>query len=189
MQVLVLKKFVQILSVLFVLQLVFLPGCARKKKVVYIPKEISTNAGRSGTDTRSDSKSPEAGTTVLLKEPVKKRLVQHFTAWQGTRYRRGGKSRKGMDCSGFVQLTYEQLFHKNLPRTVRGQVTMGSKVSRRSLLPGDLVFFKTGMLQKHVGIFLEKDSFMHVSQSRGLVVSSLRNRYWRGKYWQSRRLL
>lgn len=115
-------------------------------------------------------------------------LRNHYTSWKGIRYRYGGLSRKGVDCSGFTLLTFKEVFGKSLPRTVREQVKKGKKVHRESLQPGDLVFFKTGVFQKHVGIYLEDDLFMHASFSRGVMISRLDNIYWDEHYWQAKRI-
>jgi LysM repeat protein len=57
-----------------------------------------------------------------------------------TPYRFGGSSRKGIDCSSFVQQVFRQLDVK-LPRSAREQYWMGSEVSREELQRGDLLFF------------------------------------------------
>jgi probable lipoprotein NlpC len=115
-------------------------------------------------------------------------LKLHFRRWQGTRYRIGGLSRNGIDCSGFTLLTYKELFRLTLPRTAREQVKRGEKVSRKALRAGDLVFFKTGIFQRHVGIYLENQKFIHASQSKGVMISDLNNSYWQKKYWKAKRL-
>ena len=124
-----------------------------------------------------------------VRNDIKKEALRtHYRSWKGIRYRYGGISRKGVDCSGFTLLTYKEVFGKSLPRTVREQVKKGVKVKRASLQPGDLVFFKTGAFQKHVGIYLENDRFMHASRSRGVMISRLDNIYWKKRYWQAKRI-
>ncbi len=115
-------------------------------------------------------------------------LRQYFASWKGTHYRLGGLSRKGIDCSGLTLLTYKELFGRELPRTVREQVKQGRKIPKTALQAGDLVFFKTGNFQRHVGIYLEEDLFIHASRSRGVMISSLNNVYWQKRFWQAQRL-
>jgi len=115
-------------------------------------------------------------------------LYRYFGEWEGTKYRLGGMSKQGVDCSGFVYLTYYSQFGVTLPRTTRTQSRQGVAVSQGALRPGDLVFFKTGADQRHVGIFVEGRKFLHASSSRGVMLSSLDNRYWAGKYWTARRI-
>lgn len=115
-------------------------------------------------------------------------LYRQYSEWMGTKYQPGGLSRQGVDCSGFVYLTYRSKFGINLPRTTRHQSAQGVAVSRQALRPGDLVFFKTGNGKRHVGIFVEQRRFLHASSSEGVMLSSLDNSYWSDKYWTARRI-
>ena len=64
----------------------------------------------------------------------------------------------------------------------------GNQVSPRQMQPGDLVFFKTGLKKRHVGIYVKNGAFMHVSSSRGVMLSKLDNPYWSDAFWMARRL-
>ncbi|MDP1614879.1 MAG: NlpC/P60 family protein, partial [Methylococcales bacterium] len=75
---------------------------------------------------------------------LRKILYSHYNEWQGVRYEYGGLSRRGIDCSGFVHLTFKSKLGKNLPRTARMQAKIGQEVRRNDLRAGDLVFFRTG---------------------------------------------
>lgn len=97
-------------------------------------------------------------------------------------------SKRGIDCSGFVYLTYRKKFGIDLPRSTDLQSALGKKVAQNNLQAGDLVFFKTGLFQKHVGIFLENRKFVHVSTRKGVVISSLDERYWSKSYWLAKRV-
>lgn len=119
---------------------------------------------------------------------VKKQLLAQYRKWRGVRYKLGGLSRRGIDCSGFVMLVFKSQFGINLPRTTRLQVNSGRSVSQSALKAGDLVFFKTGANSRHVGIYLERGKFMHASSSKGVTISHLNNVYWRSHYWKSVRV-
>ena len=119
---------------------------------------------------------------------VKKVLYSQFNDWQGVRYQRGGLSRDGVDCSGFVFLTFKSKFGLHLPRTAWMQERTGQEVSKDDLRAGDLVFFKTGKISNHVGIYLEKNRFLHASQKKGVTISRLDNVYWKSSYWKSVRI-
>jgi cell wall-associated NlpC family hydrolase len=127
-----------------------------------------------------------AGLTV--NETIKLTLYAQLEDWQGVRYRMGGLSKSGVDCSGLVYLTFRDHFGIKLPRTTRHQSRTGKSVSRRHLQPGDLVFFKTGWFDRHVGIYIEKHRFLHVSTKKGVMLSSLENPYWRKRYWKAVRI-
>lgn len=114
-------------------------------------------------------------------------LLEQHERWRGTYYRLGGLGAGGIDCSGLTYVVYRDLFGERLPRTTEGQGRIGQAVKRRALGPGDLVFFKTGIFQKHVGIYVEDGKFLHASRRSGVRLSSLDNEYWRERYWKARR--
>ncbi|MDE8756349.1 NlpC/P60 family protein [Pectobacterium polaris] len=117
-------------------------------------------------------------------------LNDQLGQWYRTPYRYGGLDRNGVDCSGFVYLTFRDRFGMQLPRTTEAQTELGERVDRDNLLPGDLVFFKTGSGGSglHVGIYDKDDQFIHASTSQGVIRSSLDNVYWKRAYWQARRI-
>ncbi|QQX80241.1 C40 family peptidase [Shewanella sp. KX20019] len=119
---------------------------------------------------------------------VKNQLMQLHSEWKGTPYRFGGMSKRGVDCSGFVALGFNDKFGIKLPRTTDEQRSVGKSVSKSQLREGDLVFFKTGWSTRHVGIYIGNNQFLHASTSQGVMISSLNNSYWKQKYWLSRRL-
>ncbi|KFD18627.1 putative lipoprotein [Tatumella ptyseos ATCC 33301] len=127
-----------------------------------------------------------------LSDPAVVRAVlnEQLSQWRGTPYRFGGLSRRGVDCSGFVYLTFRDRFDIRLPRTTRGQSDIGTRIRKSDLMPGDLVFFKTGWGGDglHVGIYDKNNQFIHASTSRGVMRSSLNNVYWRKVFWQARRI-
>lgn len=117
-------------------------------------------------------------------------LNDQLGRWRGTPYRYGGLSRGGVDCSGFVYLTFRDKFDMQLPRSTIDQTDIGTRIDKRDLLPGDLVFFKTGSGENglHVGIYDTDNTFIHASTSQGVIRSSLDNVYWRKVFWQARRI-
>lgn len=117
-------------------------------------------------------------------------LNDQLQQWRGAPYRYGGMSRGGVDCSGFVLMTFRDKFDLQLPRETRMQAEIGTQIDKDDLLPGDLVFFKTGSGESglHVGIYDTDNQFIHASTSRGVMRSSLDNVYWRKNFWQARRI-
>jgi len=116
---------------------------------------------------------------------VEQQLLGYFSDWEGTPYRFGGNSRNGIDCSAFVRNTYKSVFNVDVPRTTLGQATLGYSVDKSELLPGDLVLFKTSRTVRHVGVVVNGNKFMHVSEKKGVKISALDNIYWRKKYWKA----
>ena len=129
------------------------------------------------------------GTAPADYPSVRRALYRQFGEWESVRYAKGGAARSGIDCSGFVQLTYLQKFGVDLPRNTGRQAGSGRRVSRKELRAGDLVFFKTGMFSRHVGMYVEQGKFLHVSKKKGVTLSSMKNSYWIKRYWHSRRIL
>ncbi len=120
--------------------------------------------------------------------PLEERLKQQYESWRGVPYRLGGLSRAGVDCSGFVHLTFKTQLGVRVPRTTEAQSKVGIPVDKRELQTGDLVFFKTSWKKGHVGIYLNNGFFLHASTSKGVMISNLDNPYWRRAYWMSRRI-
>lgn len=119
---------------------------------------------------------------------IKTALYAQYAEWQGTPYRLGGMSKRGIDCSGFVYATFLELFDTRLPRTTEAQAALGHSVSRDHIQAGDLVFFRTGRQKFHVGIYVENGRFLHASTSQGVTLSNINAPYWSVRYWKSRRL-
>ncbi len=108
----------------------------------------------------------------------------------GTRYRFGGESPAGFDCSGFVRFMYDKVFNMHLPRSSREMSAIGNKVSKNDLQPGDLVFFQTrGRRINHVGIFIGNDTFVHSSLSKGITEDKLKLNYYEKRFAGAVRLL
>jgi cell wall-associated NlpC family hydrolase len=121
-------------------------------------------------------------------ELVKKKLFAQYGQWKGTKYEVGGLSRSGIDCSGFVYVTFKSQFGVVLPSTTELQGESGKSVEKDQLRTGDLVFFKTGFFDRHVGIYLASGRFMHASTGRGVTISRLDEGYWKSAYWKARRI-
>lgn len=107
----------------------------------------------------------------------------------GTRYRFGGNSRNGLDCSAFVQQVFREL-EVSLPRSAREQFEVGTEVMHGDLQKGDLVFFRTyASYPSHVGIYLGGNRMIHASsKDRRVVISSLNSNYYRSRYLGAKRI-
>lgn len=124
--------------------------------------------------------------SVLLNTEVEQledtRLLEHVDEWYGTRYRMGGMSKSGIDCSAFVQAVYLSAFAVAVPRTAREQYRSARIISATELKEGDLVFFNTTGGVSHVGIYLRNNKFIHASSSKGVTVSDLFEPYYLRRY-------
>ena len=115
--------------------------------------------------------------------------LDQYADWKGVRYRLGGSTKKGIDCSGFVQRTFREQFGLELPRSTYEQQEMGKSVSRSNLRTGDLVLFRAGSTGRHVGIYIGNNQFVHASTSSGVIISSMNEPYWKKRYNEARRVL
>lgn len=149
---------------------------------------VESPAGRAAATAR-----PTATASVRTMSEVEQRLREATEPWKGTPYRLGGTSKSGIDCSALVRALYKDVFEVELPRTSMEQERLGTKVDRRALAPGDLVFFRTqGMgpffKSRHVGVYLGNGEFAQASGRLGVNVARLDNYYWNRKYSGAKRI-
>lgn len=152
----------------------------QKTTVCYSPGREA--AGQTGASTVASPPCREDSPSIEIED-----LHEYFSMWRGVRYRYGGLTTKGVDCSGLTLRAYNELYGITLPRTVVQQSKRGMKVKKNSLRPGDLVFFKISRFSRHVGIYLGDNTFIHASRSKGVMLSDLDNVYWSKRYWQAKR--
>lgn len=117
-----------------------------------------------------------------------KDIITTAAKYKGVPYKFGGTTPKAFDCSGYVQYVFSQ--HKaRLPRMADAQCLEGIFVLKKDLKEGDLVFFTTYEPgASHVGIYAGKDQFWNAS-SHGVMLSSLKEKYWSEHYYGARRVL
>jgi len=123
------------------------------------------------------------------------RIIKQAQAFSGTRYKFGGTTRKGMDCSGLIYVAFQK---ENivLPRVSRDMAQRGKPIKNKDIDKGDLLFFRTSKSSKrinHVGLVTKVDGddiyFIHATTSKGVLTSNLNERYWNRAYVMARRVL
>lgn len=120
---------------------------------------------------------------------VNQNFSNFYKEWKGVRYKYGGNSKNGIDCSAFIQRAYKKTLNIKIPRTTLLQSRIGKNIKKSNLELGDLVFFKTGKNSRHVGIYIENGEFMHASAKKGVTISKLDNIYFNKHYWKSQRII
>ena len=122
-------------------------------------------------------------------------LLAEADTYIGTPYRYGGMTRNGIDCSAFVLSVFSATMGMNLPRIAASQAEEGESVTKTELKKGDLVFFAHSRRISHVGIVHEVDpetgdiKFIHAATSKGVMVSSLDDKYWGPKFRFAKRVV
>ncbi len=125
--------------------------------------------------------------SILMEDFLKlgKSIQKYAKKFIGIRYRRGGKTPKGFDCSGFVIHVYKK-FGMNFGASSQEMVRKGEKINPKEALPGDLIFFRRGKSPKssisHVGIVWDNTPkglrFIHSATSKGVTISYLKDNYY-----------
>lgn len=118
-----------------------------------------------------------------------KTLLENVDDWYGVRYRTGGNTKTGVDCSGFTVAVYSAVYGIALPRVSREQYRISQKISTTELQEGDLVFFNTrGNGVSHVGVYLGNNKFIHASVSKGVMVNGLFEPYYLQRFYGAGRI-
>ena len=126
-----------------------------------------------------------------LPASLSNRILSEAVYYLNTPYKYGGNTERGIDCSAFTQKVFLNSIELQIPRTAREQFLLGEKISKDETLDfGDLVFFKTKRrtTPSHVGIYIGENKFMHASRKKGVMVSSLEEKYWMPRFMGARRL-
>jgi murein DD-endopeptidase / murein LD-carboxypeptidase len=121
-------------------------------------------------------------------------VIEKATDNIGVRYKAGGTTRNGFDCSGLVFVTFESENIK-LPRSSYDQANVGKIIKFNDAQKGDLIFFKTNRSKQinHVGLIVEVNSneikFVHSSTTKGVIISSTKEAYYQNSYVQINRVI
>lgn len=174
-------------SVLFTLFVaVFIIGiaCKQKQKVQPVvkqqgfpsPKETNKKEVRPQNEFRQKLQLSE-------REFKSTKLYTFSEDWYGVPYRYGGCDKSGVDCSCFANVLYQQVYSKTIARSANDIFKSCDQLSLGELQQGDFLFFKIGGTSiTHVGIFLKGTYFIHSSSSRGVILNSLDEAYYK-KYF------
>ncbi len=152
----------------------------RKVSVAASREKINTSTRKNKSENRYLTKADKIINTALT--------------FSGTKYKWGGNTKKGIDCSGLLYVSFRE-HDVQLPRVSYHMAEEGRRVKLKNVEKGDLIFFriKKGKRINHVGmvVAIEDDEikFIHASSSRGVIVSSLREGYWNSAFVKATRVL
>jgi len=123
-----------------------------------------------------------------------RQIIYTALEYDGVKYRSGGTTSAGMDCSGLVTTVFKT-YDISLPRSSNDMSKVGRKLKRDEIQKGDLVFFKTNgrSVINHVGLVTEVKGdeiiFIHSSVQRGVIISSTKEPYYQRTFAQANRIL
>jgi len=122
------------------------------------------------------------------------KIIENAKNYINTKYKYGGTTKKGIDCSGLVYSVFKQE-KILLPRTSFAMSLKGKSIPSKKIKKGDLVFFITGKKNKinHVGLVTKIKNkelfFIHASTKRGVIISSMNEKYYKTRFSKAKRIL
>lgn len=107
--------------------------------------------------------------------------------WLGVKYKLGGSTKRGIDCSQFTKRFYLDVYGLHLQNVAYKQWNQTERIKRSDLQIGDILFFRSKSSPSgwHCGIYIGNDNFVHASNRlEGVKISSLNepkyNKHYRG---------
>jgi lipoprotein Spr len=159
-----------------------------KKIIVFILLSIVFTSCKSISSTVNKKESKHESKNIV------NHLIETATDNIGVKYKAGGTTKSGYDCSGLVFTTFESENIK-LPRSSFEQAKIGKIIKFDDAQKGDLIFFKTNKSKQinHVGLIVEVNAneikFIHSSTSKGVIISSTKESYYQNSYTQINRII
>lgn len=164
------------------LLILFMVGCKAKTdwRDNY-KKDKSTNTTKKTTIKKPNDLAEISKILDVSESTLKNKNLYNFIInWYGTPYKYGGMNENGIDCSGFTNILYKEIYKIQIPRVSKDIAENVKRKYTEDLKEGDLVFFsfgKTGIVN-HVGIYLHNNKFVHASTSKGVIISNLTEPYY-----------
>ena len=167
----------------------------KKKKVVEKVEPITAETplkkdlrSRLSTDENSEDFIINTTNSSYLVE----QLINAASENLGARYRSGGSTPEGFDCSGLMFFTFSK-FDIVLPRSSNEMSNLGTVLNPSEIRKGDLIFFKTNgrKIINHVGMVVEvledEIKFIH-SANGGVRIDNFKTEYYIRRYVKTKRL-
>ncbi|MCK0191021.1 C40 family peptidase [Arenibacter sp. F20364] len=179
---------------LFLIILLVGCGAAKNKNASREERKITVEASEKPTEIKGET---PLGRESISKPLAKKtqQIINTALTFSGTRYKFGGTTNNGMDCSGLLYVAFGE-HDIQLPRASYQMAEEGQKINLKEVDKGDLLFFGTSRRKNninHVGLVVQVDGddikFIHSTSSRGVIVSSLQEGYWNYAFIKAARVL
>jgi cell wall-associated NlpC family hydrolase len=171
------------LSFSILLVVIFVGACRQKQKSQPVVQKAPVEEPIRTKTLVENSSELRQKLNVSGKDLKKNKLYSFSEEWYGVPYRYGGCDKNGVDCSCFANLLYQNVYSKSLSRSANDIFKSCDQLSLGELQPGDLLFFKIGgKTISHVAVFLKDSYFIHSSTSKGVILNSLEEAYYK-KYF------
>ena len=173
---------------LILLTIITLFSCGSTKN-----KRVITKKSKTTKTIKRTSKKVNTSTVAVPK--IAQSIINNAESYEGTRYKYGGVTKKGMDCSGLIYTAFKEE-NVAIPRVSSAMAKSGDWIDLKEVRKGDLLFFATKKNNRsvnHVGLVTAIDGsdveFIHSTTSKGVITSKLKERYWYLAFVQARRVL
>lgn len=167
-------------------------GVVKKKTTYSTERKVTVAASKEKPEVAEETREKEI---FVPSNSIADDIINTALSYSGVRYKYGGTTKKGMDCSGLLYIAFGE-HDIQLPRISYQMAEEGKRIRVNNVAKGDLLFFKTRKGRKkinHVGMVVAIDNdeikFIHASSSRGVIVSSLREGYWNYAFVKATRIL
>lgn len=156
-------------------------------------KSVSKNPSDTNHKTVSTQKKTQEKYAALLgvnaTEITNIPLYEFIDDWYGTPYQYGGKTKKGIDCSGFAAELYKTIYNKDISGTSETIYEKCTTVSIKNLKEGDLLFFKIDKNRiSHIGVYLQNNKFVHATTKKGVMIDDLDEAYYKKYFYKAGKL-
>ena len=115
-------------------------------------------------------------------QAIYKRTIEVANTLVGTPYLYGGNTAEGLDCSGFIFLSFNEGGLKIARDSSEGYFK-GNTINVKNPVAGDLVFFENTYKEgiSHMGIYLGQNKFIHAGTD-GVEISDVTYDYWSTRF-------
>ncbi len=174
---------VSITKIWFVL-IVLLASCTHRKK-----SHLPSKAAHTDTKAFAISQKYAKKLNVDVANIKNFQLYSFIDDWYATPYQYGGKTKAGIDCSGFVISLYNEVYKRQICCNSQTLYSQTQLIAVDELREGDLVFFKINSDKiSHIGLYLMNHKFVHASVSKGVIISDLQEAYYKKYFYKAGRV-